>query len=595
MFGMIEGWKRSHMCGGLRVSDDKATVTLFGWVARRRDLGGLVFIDLRDREGFCQVIVDPTVNADLVETAKRVRPEFVLAVKGTCRCRPENMIRTDLPTGEIEVLASDLEILNEAQTPPFLIEDEVDAHEELRLRYRFIDLRRPVLQKVLLLRHQVNQIVRSYLDRNGFWEIETPFLTKSTPEGARDYVVPSRINPGLFYALPQSPQLFKQLLMVAGYDRYFQIVRCFRDEDLRADRQPEFTQIDIEASFLTRDDFLAIMEGMIAEIFDKILGIKIVLPLEKMCWRNAMDLYGSDKPDRRFGLELHDLSGILHNSEFGVVKNVLSSGGMVRGLAAAGAGNFSRKKLDELADFVKVFGAKGVITAKVEGGTLAGGSSKFFSGVEKSQIIQALMAKEGDLICILADKPKVVYDSLGALRLKLGKDLNLIDKSKNDLLWVVDFPLLEWSEQDRRFYAMHHPFTSPVPEDLPLLDDNPGKVRANAYDFVWNGNEIGGGSIRIHRSDIQKKMFKALALTEEEAQEKFGFLLSAFSFGAPPHGGIAFGMDRLVMLLADRESIRDVIAFPKTAKAACLMTSSPSKLDQKQLDELSIAIKTLKE
>jgi len=585
----LGGWRRSIYCGELRAKHAGETHTLMGWVHRRRDLGNLIFITLRDREGLAQVTFNPDVNPALHEKAKALRPEFVLALKGRVAPRPAGQENKDMPTGAIEIVAEDLKILNEAQTPPIAIDDEAQANDDLRLKWRFLDLRRPGLQKILFLRHRACQIVRQYLSENGFIEVETPVLGKSTPEGARDYLVPSRVHPGKFYALPQSPQLFKQLLMISGFDRYFQIVKCFRDEDQRADRQPEFTQIDIETSFLEQEQLLTIMEGLVAKMLDDVLGVKLTLPLERVPFADAMARYGSDKPDRRFGVEIADLTETVKSSEFSVFQNAIAAGGSVRGICAPGS--FSRKQSDELGGFAKVYGAKGLIALKIQGGALTGGAAKFLPPEMQQAVIAKLSGKEGETVFIVADKDKTVLDSLGALRLKLGKDLGLIDEKRHDLYYLVDFPLLEWNETDQRFYAMHHPFTSPKDEDLALLATDPGKVRANAYDMVWNGNEIGGGSIRIHRAEVQSRMFRAIGIGEQEARDKFGFLLDALAFGTPPHGGIAFGLDRMIMLLTGATSIRDVIAFPKTAKAADLMTDAPSAVTDAQLADLHIKLR----
>ncbi len=592
----LSGQTRSHYCGHLRAENQTERVSLFGWVHRRRDLGNLIFIDIRDREGVAQVVFDPANDEKSHKKAGDLGREFVVAIQGVARRRPDGQVNKDMSTGEMEVLADSLIILNKAKVPPFVIADDVDANEDLRLKYRYLDLRRPYLQNILMLRHKVYQIVRDYLVNNGFLEIETPILTKSTPEGARDYVVPSRLHHGDFYALPQSPQLLKQLLMVAGYDRYFQIARCFRDEDNRADRQPEFTQIDIEASFVTQETFLPIIEGLTAKILDKIKGKKLELPLPRITYKEAMERFGIDRPDTRFDLELSDLGQIFANSEFVVFKGALENNGAVKGICAPTVGGYSRKQMDALTDYVKIFSAKGLVWVKVgEDRELKGPAVKFFSDDEKSALLDKFDPKPGMAILIVAGPLKTVYDSLGNLRKKLGNELDLIDKEKDNFLWVVDFPMVEWNQSENRWDAMHHPFCSPNDDDVDLLESDPGAVRAKAYDLVWNGNEVSGGSIRIHQSEIQKKIFKLLGISEERARDKFGFLLDAFEYGTPPHGGIAFGFDRLVMLLAETDNLRDVIAFPKTAKAYCLLTGAPSKVDKEQLIELGIDVGARKE
>ena len=582
---------RTHSCGVLRKGDTGKEVVLKGWVQKRRDHGGVIFIDLRDREGITQVVFNPGLSPDAHSKAKELRGEYVMAVKGTVTARPEGTVNENLGTGAIDVLAKELDILNEAKTPPFPIEDNVNIAEEVRLKYRYLDLRRPSLQAKMILRHNVMKTVRDYLSSVGFLEIETPFLTKSTPEGARDYLVPSRINLGKFYALPQSPQLFKQILMVAGYEKYFQIVRCFRDEDLRADRQPEFTQIDIEMSFIDREDIYSTMEWLFNEIWKKIKGIELKIPFPRLSYKDTMERFGNDKPDTRFGLELHDVGNILGESEFKVFSDAIKTGGKIAGINAEGCANFSRKEIDDLTDFVKIYNAKGLISFKVTDKEVSSSVTKFLKPEQLEKLKIAMGGKSGDLLLVVADQEKVVYDSLSNLRLKLGEKLKLIDKNKFNFLWVTDFPLLEYSPEEKRYMAMHHPFTSPRVEDIPLFDTDPSKILAKAYDLVLNGSEIGGGSIRIHKRDVQNKMFKILGLTEEDAQVKFGFLLEALEFGTPPHGGIAFGLDRIVMILTGAESIREVIAFPKTQKAICLMTDAPSLVDKTQLDELGIKLK----
>ncbi len=583
--------KRTHLCGTLRGTDAGKTVTVFGWVANHRDHGGVIFVDVRDRTGLVQVRFEPELGADY-EAADTLRSEWCIGVVGEVVSRGEN-VNDRLDTGEIEIRANSLEIFSRAETPPFPISEWSDANENLRLEYRYLDLRREPLQRALLMRSKVNQIVRNYLTDNGFAEFETPCLTKSTPEGARDYLVPSRVNPGEFYALPQSPQIFKQLLMVSGFDRYFQICRCFRDEDLRADRQPEFTQIDIEMSFVTPEDVMRVCEGLVATVFNDILDANVTTPIRRITYDEAMLKYGVDAPDLRFGLELVDVTDIAETSDFKVFSSTVKDGGLVRGLRIeGGAEKMSRKNIDEMESFVSVYGAKGIAWAKIQPDGWTGGVSKFFSDEEKAQLEERFGASAGDLIVMIAAKPSVVCASLGNLRKKLGADLDLYEEGAFEFCWVTDFPMFEYDEADGRFYAMHHPFTSPRTDDFEALlsGENPAGVKAQAYDLVLNGSEIAGGSVRIHRPDIQQKVFELLDLSEEEARAKFGFLLDALQYGAPPHGGIAFGMDRLVMLLSGAKSIRDVIAFPKTQKAADLMSQCPSPVDPGQLAELHIKV-----
>ncbi|MEG0797625.1 MAG: aspartate--tRNA ligase [Acidaminococcaceae bacterium] len=581
--------KRSHHCGLLTKQEAGTEVTLCGWVAKRRDHGGLIFIDLRDRAGIVQVVVAPESAGEAFGLAEDVRNEYVLRVTGNVRLRTAETINTNIATGEIEVVATDLEVLNASKTPPFYIQDGVDVDENVRLRYRYLDLRRPEMQKNLILRHKVTKLMRDYLDTRDFIEVETPMLTKSTPEGARDYLVPSRVNPGKFYALPQSPQIFKQILMVAGMERYFQIVRCFRDEDLRADRQPEFTQLDIEMSFVDAEDIMEMMEGLVAFIFKGALGKDLVAPFQRLTWDEAMARYGSDKPDLRFDMELIDMSAAIAGSDFKVFNAIVEAGGQVKAINVKGYGNIARRELDGLVEFVGIYGAKGLAWIMVnEDGSIKSPIAKFFSAEQLQAIVQAGAAEAGDLLLFVADKPAIVAQALGALRLEMAKRRNLIDEDKLAFAWVVNFPMFEYSEEDKRYVAMHHPFTSPRDEDIQYLATNPGRVYAKAYDMVLNGTEIGGGSIRIHRKEVQKEVFSAIGLSDEEAKEKFGFLMDAFEFGAPPHGGIAFGLDRLIMIMAKRPSIRDVIAFPKTQSATCLMTQAPNDVDEKQLRELHI-------
>ncbi|MDT8441063.1 MAG: aspartate--tRNA ligase [Desulfuromonadales bacterium] len=591
MNDILGNWKRTHYCGELRKEQIGQQVCLMGWVQRRRDHGGLIFIDLRDRSGIAQLALDPERDPEAHAKAESVRSEFVLAVVGTVSPRPAGTVNPKMPTGEVEIEISELRILNVAKTPPFMLDEFTEVAENLRLKYRYLDLRRESIQRNLILRHQVAQTVRGYLTANGFLEIETPVLTKSTPEGARDYLVPSRVNLGNFYALPQSPQLFKQLLMVAGFDRYFQIVKCFRDEDLRADRQPEFTQIDCELSFVDRDDVMAVMEGMIAEIFRQSLGIELSLPMPRMTFTEVMDRYGVDNPDLRFDLELKDITGLVAGSGFKVFADVAAKQGLVKALNVKGGASFSRKDLDDLTSFVAIYGAKGLAWVKIQDdGGWQSPIAKFFSPEELTAIDQALDAAPGDLLLFVADTAKIANEALGRLRGHLGHKLGLADPKVFKFVWVTDFPLLEWDGEERRHVAVHHPFTAPLDEDIPLLDGEPGKVRAKAYDLVLNGSEIGGGSIRIHDPSVQSRMFSLLGIGDEEARQKFGFLLDALDYGAPPHGGIAFGLDRIMMILTGAESIRDVIAFPKTQKATCLMSEAPGVVDDKQLRELGIRL-----
>ncbi len=587
----LESMRRTHHLNELVAADVGKEVVLMGWVQRRRDHGGVIFVDLRDREGITQVVFNPAVDPVVHEKARVIRNEYVLGVRGRVENRPEGMINPNLKTGEIEVSVHELKILNHAETPPFMIEDTLDASELIRLKNRHIDLRRPPLQKNIIMRHRAAMTVRRFLDTNGFLEIETPFLTRSTPEGARDYLVPSRVNPGQFYALPQSPQIFKQLLMVAGYDRYFQIVRCFRDEDLRADRQPEFTQIDMEMSFVGEADVMGISENMMAALFSELLGRKLKLPFPRLKYPEAIGRYGLDKPDLRFGLELKDVSDIVAGSGFKLFAEAVAKGGIVKALNAKGCIDFSRKEIDDLTDLAAVYQAKGLAWIKVKENAWQSPIAKFFTDAEKDALTDRIEMKPGDLVFFVADQAMVVNEALGHLRNHLGHRLNLIDKSEFSFVWVTEFPLLEYDQIEKRYQALHHPFTAPFEEEYQLLENDPLAVRSRAYDLVLNGSEIGGGSIRTHQKSIQERVFKALGMDEAAFGEKFGFLLSALESGAPPHGGIAFGFDRLVMILCGQSSIRDVIAFPKTQKASCLLTDAPSTAGQAQLDELSLRVK----
>jgi aspartyl-tRNA synthetase len=582
--------RRTHGCGELRRNHASQQVVLMGWVHRRRDHGGLIFIDLRDRDGLIQIVFNPQVAAEAHEKASWLRGEYVIAVVGTVVERPAGSANPDLPTGEVEVVATDLTILSEANPLPFVLDSDEEVSEALRFKYRYLDLRRPQVQRNLIIRHRVAKAIRDYMDANSFLEIETPFLIRSTPEGARDYLVPSRINPGHFYALPQSPQYFKQLLMIAGFDRYFQIVRCFRDEDLRADRQPEFTQIDLEMSFPQVEELFALMEGMMVRAFKVGRGLDVPTPFPRLTYQEAMDRFGKDAPDTRFGMELSDITLLAGEGEFAIFRQAIEAGGQVKGLNARGCTGYSRKDLDDLTTFVKPFKAKGVAWMKVTTEGIQSPVARFFQEPTLQAITRRMGAEPGDLLLFVADKPEVVADALGNLRVHLGERLGLIPRDVLAFVWVVDFPLLEYNEEERRYVAKHHPFTAPRDEDIPLLQTDPSRVRAKAYDLVLNGRELGGGSIRIHRREMQELMFQVLGLSKDEAYEQFGFLMDALELGAPPHGGIALGLDRLIMLLTGAPSIREIIAFPKTQKATCLMTDAPSWVDEKQLKELHLKV-----
>ena len=587
----MQGLHRSHRCTEVNNTMIGNTVTVMGWVQKSRNKGGIIFVDLRDRSGILQVIFEEAnCGAESFAKAEKLRSEFVVAITGEVAKRG-GAVNENLATGDIEVIAKDIRILAEADTPPFPIEENSKTKEDLRLKYRYLDLRRPDLQKNIMMRSKVTTLVRSFMADEGFIEIETPTLCKSTPEGARDYLVPSRVHPGEFYALPQSPQIYKQLLMCSGYDRYFQIARCYRDEDLRADRQPEFTQIDMELSFVDVDDVIDVNERLLAKLFKDVIGVDVQLPIQRMTYKEAMERFGSDKPDLRFGMELCDVTDVVKDCEFVVFKNAVEAGGSVRGINAEGQGAMPRKKIDALVDFAKGYGAKGLAYIAIhEDGTMKSSFAKFMKDEEMQALVEKMNGKPGDLLLFAADKSKLVYDVLGALRLEIADQLGLLKKDEYRFVWITEFPLLEWSEELGRYQAMHHPFTMPMEEDLQYIESDPGRVRAKAYDIVLNGTEIGGGSVRIHQDDIQEMMFKALGFTMERAYDQFGFLLNAFKYGVPPHAGLAYGLDRLVMLMAQEDSIRDVIAFPKVKDASCLMSEAPNTVDAKQLEELGIAI-----
>ena len=588
----MTGLKRSHMCCDVSEELIGSEVTVMGWVQRRRDLGQLIFIALRDRTGLVQAVVDGNNSApELFKKAESVRSEYVLAIRGKVAPRTEGNVNKNMKTGAIEIIAEELRILSESETTPFQVEDEITVKDDLRLKYRYIDLRRPCQLKNMILRHKTAQVIRNFLSDEGFLEIETPVLGKSTPEGARDYLVPSRVHPGSFYGLPQSPQLYKQLLMVSGMNRYYQIAKCCRDEDLRADRQPEFTQVDMELSFVDVDDIIDVNERLIKKVFKEILDVDVPIPMQRMKYKDAMERYGSDKPDVRFGMELHNITDIVRGTEFVVFKNAIEAGGSVRAINANGCGHYPRKQIDSLVEFVKTYKAKGLAWIVVnDDGSLKSQIAKFFTPEKLQEIVDALEGRPGDLILICADADRIVFDSLGALRCEIARRQELTRPDDFRFLWVTEFPMFEWDDEENRYVAEHHPFTCPMDEDLPLLDTDPSKVRAKAYDMVLNGFELGGGSIRIHRRDIQQKIFSLLGFSDEDAQERFGFLLDAFKYGVPPHGGLAFGFDRIIMLMTGSSSIRDVIAFPKVKDASCPLTDAPGTVDDKQLDELGIAI-----
>ncbi len=592
----MKGLHRTHRCTEVSSSNIGQQVTVMGWVQKRRNLGSLIFIDLRDRSGLLQIVFDePKVGSEGFAKAESLRSEYVIAVEGMVEKRAA-AVNEHLKTGDIEVIASSIRILSESETPPFPIEENSQTKEDLRLRYRYLDLRRPDIQRNMMMKSKVSMLLRNFMEREGFLEIETPMLTKSTPEGARDYLVPSRVHPGTFYALPQSPQLFKQLLMCSGYDRYFQIARCFRDEDLRADRQPEFTQADMEMAFVDVEDVLEVNERLLQYVFKEAIDVDVPLPIPRMTWQEAMDRYGSDKPDTRFGMELTDVSGIVEGCGFGVFTGALEQGGSVRGLNAKGQGGMPRKKIDKLVEFAKGCGAKGLAYLAVNGdGTYKSSFAKFMEEGTLKALVEKMEGQPGDLLLFAADKNKIVWNVLGAIRLELGKELGLIDKNKYNFLWVTEFPLLEWSEEENRFMAAHHPFTMPMEEDWHLIDSDPGAVRAKAYDIVLNGTELGGGSVRIHQDDIQEKMLEVLGFTKERAYEQFGFLLNAFKYGVPPHAGLAYGLDRMIMLMVQCDSLRDVIAFPKVKDASCLMTEAPGAVEEKQMEELALTIQPQEE